>query len=167
MQTSLDTHSHLESKMNPMKRTSTRSTKTLSDARRLVVSAKPRQGLAVVELAILLPILMTVCFGTLEVCNRLFLRQTAAVAAYEGARLAARRTVTVAQVQARCIALLQGRRIVGGQVLITPSGNALATLPTSGQLTVQITIPIAGNTPVSYVLNSTGSVTATAVMLRE
>jgi hypothetical protein len=150
-----------------MTRTSIRSIRPSSRGSHCVASTTPRRGLAVVELAILLPILMTVCFGTLEVCNRLFLRQTAAVAAYEGARLAARRTVTQSQVEARCIALLQGRRIVGGQVVITPSGNALATLPTSGQLTVQITIPIAGNTPVSYVLSPSGSVTATAVMLRE
>ena len=130
-------------------------------------SLSKQKGAAVVELALTLPVLLMVTFGTLEVCNRMFLRQTAAVAAYEGARLAARRTVSQAQVEARCISLLQGRRIVGGQVVITPTGNALTALPTGGQLTVRVTIPISRNTPVSYVLSTTGSISSTAVMLRE
>ena len=129
--------------------------------------AEPRHGAAVVELAILLPILLTVTFGSLEICNRLFLRQTAAVAAYETARLAARRTVSETQAQARGLTLLQGRQIVGGSVSISPGGNGLTTLPTGGQLTVTVSIPVAGNTPVSYLLSTSGAVTGTAVMLRE
>ncbi len=92
----------------------------------------PRAGAAVVELAVLIPVLFTVAFGTLEVCNRMYLRQTASVAAYEGARLAARRTITQAQVESRCLDLLNGRRVVGGTVTITPGNNGLATLPTGG-----------------------------------
>jgi hypothetical protein len=126
-----------------------------------------RMAAAVVELAVTLPILLIVTFGTLEICNRLFLRQTASIAAYEGVRLAARRTISQTQVQNRCLSLLQGRRIVNGQVSMTPTGNELTTLPTGGQLTVRITIPIAGNTPVSYVFPLSGTITATAVMLRE
>ncbi len=126
-----------------------------------------RSALAVVELAILLPILLTITFGTLEICNRLFLRQSASVAAYEGARLAARRTVTTAQVEARCLALLAGRNITGGQVIVTPGAGGLATLPTGEELIVQVVIPIAGNTPVSYVFSPSGAVNASAYMLRE
>ncbi len=129
--------------------------------------SQQRRAVAVVELAFLLPILLTIAFGTLEICNRLFLRQTAAVAAYEGARLAARRTVTQAQVEARCMSLLAGRRIVGGSVIITPGNGGMATMATGDQLTVKIVIPVAGNTPVSYVLTPSGSVQASAVMLRE
>jgi len=130
-------------------------------------TATRRRGAAVVELALLLPVLLTVTFGSLEVCNRLFLRQTAAVAAYETARLAARRTVSSTQAVTRGLSLLDGRRIIGGQIVITPAGDGLATLPTGGQLTVQVTIPIAGNTPVSYVLNSPDVIRASAVMMRE
>ena len=129
--------------------------------------SQPRAGAAVVELAVLIPVLFTVAFGTLEVCNRMYLRQTASVAAYEGARLAARRTITQAQVEARCMDLLTGRRVVGGTVTITPGNNGLATLPTGGQLQVEVTIPISGNTPVSYVLSSAGMIRSSAYMLRE
>jgi Flp pilus assembly protein TadG len=140
---------------------------TIRNAKRFRPAGANRTAAAVVELAVTLPVLLLVTFGTLEVCNRLFLRQTAAVAAYEGARLAARRTITQDQVQTRCMSLLLGRRIVNGQVVITPSGSGLTSLATGGQLTVRVTIPIAGNTPVSYVFAPTGSITATAVMLRE
>ena len=143
------------------------STRGIPGSRQRSNSLSKQKGAAVVELALTLPVLLMVTFGTLEVCNRMFLRQTAAVAAYEGARLAARRTVSQAQVEARCLSLLQGRRIVGGQVVISPAGDALTSLPTGGQLTVRVTIPIARNTPVSYVLSTTGSISSTAVMLRE
>lgn len=120
------------------------------------IKPRPRRGAAVVEMAILLPVLLTVTFGSLEVCNQLFLRQTASVAAYEAARLAARRTVSTSQVQARGLSSLQGRRINGAQVIVNPIGNGLATLPTGGELSVEVIIPIQGNTPVSYVFPSSG-----------
>ncbi len=96
---------------------------------RKAVLSQRRVGAAVVELAVLIPVLFTVAFGTLEVCNRMYLRQTASVAAYEGARLAARRTITQTQVESRCLDLLNGRRVVGGTVTVTPGNNGLATLP--------------------------------------
>jgi|GEM_PF-1328747 len=131
------------------------------------LNPRPRRGAAVVELALLLPVLLTVTFGSLEVCNRLFLRQTASVAAYEAARLAARRAVSTAQVQARGLTLLEGRRIAGAQVIVTPGGGGLATLPTGVELSVEVIIPVQGNTPVTYVFPSSGTIRATAFMLRE
>ncbi len=42
-------------------------------------------GTATVELAFTLPILLTVLMGTIEVCQMMYVRQTATIVAYEGA----------------------------------------------------------------------------------
>ncbi len=126
---------------------------------------RQRRGAATVELAMVLPVMMLLVFGTLEICQRLMIRQTAAVAAYETARLAARRTTTAAQATARGQSLMSDRGISGGTVQITP--NNLTLLPTGGELTVTVLIPVAGNTTVNYVLPTTGEVTISTTMLRE
>ena len=53
------------------------------------VSAKRRGGTAAVEAAVSLPLLIVLVFGAIEVASGVFLSQTLAIAAYEGAREAA------------------------------------------------------------------------------
>ncbi len=80
-----------------------------------------RQGVAAVELAFVLPVLLVLVFGTIEICQRIFLRQSLVIAAYEGARLAARRNTTNTQVIDRCNTILDQRNVRGGSVTVTPS----------------------------------------------
>ncbi len=124
-----------------------------------------RRAAATVELALVLPVMMIIVFGTLEVCQRMLLRQTAAVAAYETARLAARRTTTIPQALARGQSILTDRNVVGGVIEINPT--PLATLATGGELQVTVRIPVSGNTTVNYVLPTTGEVAIVTTMLRE
>jgi hypothetical protein len=46
-----------------------------------------RQGAAIIELAVCLPVLVLVTLATIEACAMLYLKQTLAIAAFEGARL--------------------------------------------------------------------------------
>jgi Flp pilus assembly protein TadG len=124
-----------------------------------------RRAIATVELALVLPVMLIIVFGTLEICQRLMIRQTAAVAAYETARLAARRTSTVIQAKARGEQIMTDRRIIGGEVEITP--NQLALLPTGSEVQVTVRIPVAGNTTVNYLLPTTGEIRIVTTMLRE
>lgn len=124
-----------------------------------------RRAIATVELAKVLPVMLIIVFGNLEICQRLMIRQTAAVAAYETARLAARRTTTVIQAKARGEQIMIDRRINGGIVDITP--NQLALLPTGSEVQVTVRIPITGNTTVNYLLPTTGEVQIVTTMLRE
>ncbi|MEM9826382.1 MAG: TadE/TadG family type IV pilus assembly protein [Planctomycetota bacterium] len=50
--------------------------------------AHRRRGIAVTELAILLPILVTIVFGTIEICTMIRTQERLCVVAYEGARVA-------------------------------------------------------------------------------
>lgn len=109
--------------------------------------------------------MLILIFGTLEVCQRLILRETAAVAAYETARLAARRNVSAERAIERGQSVLEGRRISGGGVDLTP--DDLTGIPTGSELEVTVTVPVVSNTTVSYVLPLAGEITVVATMLRE
>jgi Flp pilus assembly protein TadG len=124
-----------------------------------------RTGAAVVELALILPLILFVVLGSLELCQRLMLRQSACVAAYETARLAARRTSTRERAMERGTQILVGRRIVGGSLEITPEN--LGELQSGEELSVTVSVPIAGNTPITYALPVPGPIVVNATMLRE
>ena len=124
-----------------------------------------RSGIATVELAFVLPVMLILVLGTIEVCQRIFLRQSSLLVAYEGSRLAARSITSSQEVIARCNQMLTQRRIVGGSVQITPA-NLLALAP-GQQFTVRVTVPWASNSPTRFVLKDQGTVSVEVHMLRE
>ena len=126
---------------------------------------RSRKAAAVAELAVVLPILMIMVFGTLEICERLLLRQSAAVAAYETARMSARRTMTAERATARGLEILESRRIEGGNININPSD--LSEIKTGEQIRVTVLVPINNNTLMQYVLPSSGNIRVRAFMVRE
>lgn len=58
-----------------------------------------RRGLAVVETAFAVPLVLFLTFATLDICDGIFLRQKAELAAYEGAREAILVNSTTASVE--------------------------------------------------------------------
>jgi Flp pilus assembly protein TadG len=128
-------------------------------------SAAKRRAVATVEMAVLLPAMIAIVFGTIEITSRVFLRQTGAVVAYEGVRLAARRTVDSETVLQRCEQILADRRVTNAVIEITPP--VTSEVPTGGLIQVRITIPYAGNTPAAAVITGTQNLQVTATMVRE
>jgi hypothetical protein len=126
---------------------------------------KKRDGIATIELTIVLPVMLIFVLGTIEVCQRIFLRQSAVIVAYEGARLAARSTSSTQDVVTRCQEMLQQRRVTNGEVFISPV-ELLEQLPGT-QIEVRISIPWADNSPTRFVLQDQGIVQVSAFMLRE
>jgi Flp pilus assembly protein TadG len=130
-----------------------------------------RRGLATVELALCLPMLLTFALGTTEVCNWMHVRQRALTAVYDGVRYATRPTTsgrqaaTSAEVIARCQTLLDQLDINGATVTVSP--NDLTNIMPETQVTVTIVVPMAQNSMSAYVLNSSSNVTATATMIFE
>ncbi|MCU0715225.1 MAG: pilus assembly protein [Pirellula sp.] len=124
-----------------------------------------RSGVATLELAFVLPVMLVFVLGTIEVCQRIFLRQTALLVAYEGARLGVRSTSSSEDVLSRCNEMLTQRRVSGGTVVLTPSN--LLELNPGEQIRVRVTVPWANNTPTRFVLKDQGSLTVDVYMLRE
>ena len=130
-----------------------------------VSSYGKRSGLASVELAFVLPVMLILVLGTIEVCQRIFLRQSAVIVAYEAARLAARSTSSNTDVAARCQTMLIQRRVVGAVVTITPVDLLLQ--PPGTQIRVRVEVPWASNSPTRFVLQDQGTISVDAYMLRE
>lgn len=102
-----------------------------------------RRGAAAVEAAVALPVLLALVFGSIELANGIFLKQTLSIAAYEGARSVTRPGATSADAQARIEEFLSARGITNYTVTILP--EATAETPRCTQMTVQIAAPLGTN----------------------
>jgi Flp pilus assembly protein TadG len=124
-----------------------------------------RSGVATVELTIVLPVMLILVLGTIEVCQRIFLRQSGLIVAYEATRMAARSSSSSGEVIARCNELLAQRRVVGGEVTITPA-ELLEQAPGT-LIEIRVSIPWASNSPTRFVMQDQGRVEVQSSMLRE
>jgi Flp pilus assembly protein TadG len=80
-----------------------------------------RSGIAAMEFAVCLPILLVLIVGTIEACSMIYLKQSLSVAAYEGIRAAVQPSATTADVTAACDRILTDRNVRNATVTITPS----------------------------------------------
>jgi len=83
-----------------------------------------RLGAAIVEMAICLPLIVLLTFGTIELASGLFLKQTLTSAAHEGALAGMRADATEATVRERVELILAVREVEDCTITITPSGAA-------------------------------------------
>ncbi|MEM1063500.1 MAG: TadE family protein, partial [Planctomycetota bacterium] len=81
-----------------------------------------RDGVAAVEFAVCLPVLLVLTFGMIEACTMMFLKQSLSIAAYEGAHTLVRPNATPAEAKKVVQAILTARRVEGATVSISP-GN--------------------------------------------
>jgi len=132
---------------------------TRRSPRRMGVKGRAsRSGLAVSELAICLPIMVLIVFGSLQMCNVIYLKHALVTAAYEGSLELAKSSTTNANVELRIQQVLEARRINDATIEILPAGANVATTPHGETLTIRITATSASN------LSVTGFVTFPATM---
>ena len=130
-----------------------------------------RRGVAAVELAICLPILVAVGFGMIEACNAVFVQARLQSAAFESVRLATRPTTATnqaapaGQVQADCTTLLTQLGVQGASITINP--GSLANLVPQTLVTVTISAPFSQNSVTSMVLGNSLVLSASATMIIE
>ena len=103
-----------------------------------------RLGVATVELAFCLPVLILLVLGSIETCNVVFQKQTMAAAAYEAARMAIRQDTTSAEARSIAEQVLTARRINARTVTFSPSD--ITNLPRGTNFTVNISAPADQNT---------------------
>ncbi|MCA9065651.1 MAG: pilus assembly protein, partial [Planctomycetaceae bacterium] len=70
-----------------------------------------RSGAALVEFALVLPLLLLILMGALETCSMLYLKQTLHIAAYEATRVTLVPNTTSAQVNFAAQQILNDRRV--------------------------------------------------------
>ncbi len=96
-----------------------------------------RSGTTTVEFALVVPIIFTMFLGAIELTRMNFIRQTAANAAYEGARKAIVPGNTASDAQTEALRLLTTLGVRNGAVVAVASA--------SNRVTVTVTIPINQN----------------------
>lgn len=128
-------------------------------------SFRKRRGAAAVELAITLPLMVTIAFGSVEICQLIHTRQIVESASYACALVAVDPEATDTGVQSRLTEILTQRGVRNGTVVTTPS--SIQGLPRGTPITVRVSAPFADNTwiPVRFV--SQPDIESQCVMLKE
>lgn len=80
-----------------------------------------RRAVAAVETAVMLPLLVFVTFGAIELANLIFLRQSVAIASYEGARAATKPGGSEASGQERVDQVLSTRGVTNYTIQFSPN----------------------------------------------
>ena len=80
-----------------------------------------RRGVAAAEFAVCLPVLVLLMLGIIETSSMIFLKQSLAVAAYEGSHVAVAPEATQSDVISTCQDILADRRVTGATIQVTPS----------------------------------------------
>ena len=114
-------------------------------SKRLVPPCRWRRGTAVTELAICLPVLTLVIFGSIEMCNVMHLKQTLIEASYEGALVGSQPRATEAEILQRVQTVLTARNIAGANVSIDANGPSFDSLSAGELFTVHVDATVAGN----------------------
>jgi len=123
---------------------------------------KPR-GVAAVELAVCLPVVVLIVIATIEACSALFLKQSLTVAAYEGARTALAERQTSGSVQAACNQILTERNVRGGSVTVSPVN--IASLQAGDFIDITVSAPCNSNSVVPTTFYRGRTLSATASMM--
>ena len=130
-----------------------------------------RDGVAVVELAICIPLIFLLTIGTLEVCEGIFLKQKVAIASHEGARIAIQKSSTIEDVRAAVAQYLDARRLnyssIEEIVTCTPSPESAQEL-TPISVRVEVDVDANSRMPLSFYSYFQGeSIVAEVTMYKE
>lgn len=124
-----------------------------------------RNGVAAVEFAVCLPVLVLVIIGSIEACTMVFLKESLTVAAYEGSRAALKPGATSADVVTRCNEVLAERSVEGGSVDVSPSD--LGSIAAGGTMQISVTAPCEPNGVVPVWFYGDASLTGNSFVMKE
>ena len=122
-----------------------------------------KRGLAAVETALMLPILLLLLLGTIDTARFFWTRSVVRDAAFEGARVAIINEATATQIETT----IQRELVAGGvnQPSVIAIGTRQPAAPVDVTVTVTFEFLVLGNLIPS--VDKTAEVTATAVMTHE
>ena len=124
-----------------------------------------RRGVAAVEFAVCLPMLVLLVFGAIEASSFIFLKQSLNVAAYEGIR----ETVRVGSNNANGLDRAQNiltARTVNDFSITFPNGEASAA-DRGDEIVIEVSAPTATNSPLAGQWLANRTLTARLVMVKE
>jgi Flp pilus assembly protein TadG len=123
-----------------------------------------RTGVAVVELAVCLPVLILLVLGTISSASMIYFKQSLKIVAYEGARVSLIPGSSNGAVTAQCESLMIERRIEQGSVSVSPN---IASSPEGTIITVTVEAPCGPNGLFASLLYSGRTFSTTVSMMKE
>ena len=124
-----------------------------------------RHAVAVVELAVCLPVLVVLLVATIEACVMLQLQQNVAVTAYEGARVGIMPGIDADTVRYQCELLLDDRNVNGYTVSMNPTDPQ--TMNVGDEFTVTINADCAANSVIGGMFFDGKTISESVVMRAE
>jgi hypothetical protein len=124
-----------------------------------------RRGVAAVEFAVCLPVILILVFGAIEASSFIFLKQSLHVAAYEGARQAVRLGSGNAEAIASVQNILKSRNVQDFRIAF-PNGDA-ARANRGDEIVVEVSAPTETNRPLTGQFVTNRVLTARVVMVKE
>jgi hypothetical protein len=125
----------------------------------------PRRAAAVTELAVCLPVLTLVVFGSIQACNLIYLKHGCITAAYEGTLELAKGNATNASIIARAQQVLDARGVRSSQIRVVPASD-VAQAARGTPFTIEVTADVAPNMSLSGFFPLPRSVTGRIVSTR-
>ena len=124
-----------------------------------------RNGAAVVEFAVVLPVFVTLLLGTIETCTMIFLQQSLKIAAYESARAAIVPGSDDFDINLATTEILTARRIKNGTVTVTPTNFQNAAY--GSFIRVDVSAPCNSNSVFALRFYGSKILTGTVEMMKE
>ena len=137
-----------------------------------------RDGTVVVEAALVIPIILTIMFGTLEVCSGYYVQESITIAAYEGSRFAAREYGRIrgenepefseSDVTDYVTEILQARGITSApEITIDLNGETFETIDVLDPIRVTVSCTTNGNSTFVFGNLANRTLTASVVFAAE
>jgi Flp pilus assembly protein TadG len=130
-----------------------------------VVPSRRRRGVAAVEFAVCLPVIILLVFGAIEASSFIFLKQTLSVAAYEGIRESVRLNSDNAAGIDRAANILNSRNVADYSVRF-PAGES-SDASRGDEIVIEVSAPTATNSPLAGQFVTNRVLTARVVMVKE
>lgn len=124
-----------------------------------------RFGVAAVEFAVCLPLIILIVAGSIEGASLLFLRQALIQSSYEGVKVAIKQDSDSFDVNSVALAVTDGRNLDGVTVETIPSD--IQSVPQGELIRVRVTAPTSGNSMFFNGVFTIPAVAAEAVMVKE
>jgi Flp pilus assembly protein TadG len=134
--------------------------------RRYRLTRAPRRGAAVTELAVCLPVLTLIVFGSIQACNLIYLKHGCVTAAYEGSLELAKSNATSSSIVSRAQQVLTARGIRSTQIRLLPAGTEAATAARGAIFTLEVTADVRPNMTLSGFFPMPANVTGRIVSTR-
>ena len=101
-----------------------------------------RRGAAVAELAVCLPLLTLIVFGSIQACNLIYLKHGVITAAYEGTLELAKRSASSSSIITRAQQVIDARGIASSRIRLLPASTDISASPPGTPVTVEVTADV-------------------------